>query len=91
MQTFFLTNHLIINIYIYIKEDVDVSRIVRFSLLIFLKFRIKIIIIIQKIRFKNSKSNTILFLLNSKDDTILFLFSNPKRNRIIFIQTNNNK
>ena len=62
------------NQYIYIKEDAGVSRIVRFSLLIFLKFRRENIVIIQKIRFKNSKGNTILFLLNSKDDTILFFF-----------------
>ena len=41
--------------------------------------------IIQKIKLKNSKSNTIIFLLNSKYDKILFLFSNSKKNMIIFI------
>ena len=37
----------------------------------FLEFRIKNKIIIQKIKFKNFKDNTILFLLDSKNDKIL--------------------
>ena len=45
----------------------DVSRIVRFSLLIFLRFRIENIVIIKKFKFKNSKGNTILFLWESED------------------------
>ena len=79
----------IINQYIYIKEDADVSRIVWFSLLIFLKFRIETIIIIQKIRFKNSKSNTILF--KNSEDNIILLLLDRKYNYILKIRFRDSK
>ena len=58
----------------------------------FIKFRIENIIIIQKISFKNSKNNTILFLLDSLSlETLRLIFLIFERKQIKQIKNNNHK